>query len=76
MASQILADLVQQVNDTRGVLQSARVFVEGVDERITAAVEQALANGATAEELAPITDLQAALRQDTEDLSLAVQNQG
>jgi hypothetical protein len=76
MASQILADLVQQVTETRGVLQSTRVFVEGVDERITAAVNQALANGATAEELAPITELQAALRQDTNDLALAVQAQG
>lgn len=56
MSNPVLADLAQAVTDTVGVEQSAVVALNGVAARIQAAVDAALANGATAEELAPVQD--------------------
>jgi len=56
MTNPVLGDLAQAVNDTVGVEQSAVVALNGVAARIDAAVQAALANGATAAELAPVTD--------------------
>jgi alkylhydroperoxidase/carboxymuconolactone decarboxylase family protein YurZ len=54
--TQILDQLAQEVSDTVGVEESAIAALNGVQARIQAAVDAALANGATAEELAPITN--------------------
>jgi hypothetical protein len=57
----VLDELKQEVSDTIGVMESARVFINGESARMDAAVAAALANGATAEQLAPITDEVAAM---------------
>jgi hypothetical protein len=54
--TQVLDQLAQEVSDTIGVEESAIAALNGVQARIQAAVDQALANGATAAELAPITN--------------------
>lgn len=56
-----LSDDVQTVRDTIGVLESGTVFINGLAARQQAAIDQALENGATADELAPLTSLQSEL---------------
>lgn len=69
--------LKQEVTDTVGVEQSAIVVLDGIAARIQSAVDQALANGATAEQLAPVTDEIASLKVAREGLATAVAaNQG
>lgn len=65
----VLQSLSDQVSATRGVLKSADVFVKGVPALVQSAVDQALANGATADELAPLTDLVTALKTDSDQLT-------
>lgn len=72
MANPILAELEATVRNTNGVIDSAIAFVNGVPGLIQAAVEQALANGATAEELAPFTVLEADLEAKATDLANAI----
>lgn len=55
MANATLQEDIEQVRRTNGVLQSALVWIQGNGARIQAAIELALANGATAEELAPLS---------------------
>ncbi len=54
MAAQVLADLTAAVTNIVGVAQSAEAALNGVAARIQAAIDAALANGATAAELAPV----------------------
>jgi hypothetical protein len=72
MASQILADLTTSVGNARGAMQSATILIDGFQAKLDAAVAAAIANGATAEELAPLTELSAALEADSQALSAAV----
>jgi hypothetical protein len=64
--------LAQEVTDTVGVEASAVAALDGVAARIQAAVDAALANGATAEQLAPVTDELANLKAAREALAAAV----
>lgn len=61
--AKVIDDLVAAVAAEDTIVDSAIVFINGVPGLIQAAVTQALANGATAAELAPltavVTDLQA-----------------
>jgi ABC-type branched-subunit amino acid transport system substrate-binding protein len=68
----VLDDLRAQVEATTAVEASAVVLLNGIGGRIQAAVDAALANGATAEQLAPVTDEVTALTNATNDLSAAV----
>ena len=72
MANAVIDQLVQQVHDTEGVLDSAVVYVKSVPGLIDTAVQKALANGATAAELAPLTDLSAELKAKGQALSDAI----
>jgi hypothetical protein len=77
MGNEVLTALAQEVTDTVGVEESAVVALDGVAARIQAAVDAALANGATAEELAPVTDEIANLKATREKLAAAIAaNQG
>jgi C4-type Zn-finger protein len=76
MASPILDQLTAQVTETTGVEQSAITLIEGIQARIDAAVQQALDNGATAEQLQPISDLSTAMETQTQALAAAIQAQG
>lgn len=52
-----IAALIQEVTDADTTLDVATAFVNGVPAMITTEVQKALANGATAEQLQPLTDL-------------------
>ena len=68
----VLSDLAAQVEQTLGVEQSAIVFIMGVANRIEAAVQEALRNGATESELAPIRDQVDAMRESAQALADAI----
>lgn len=68
----VLDDLKAQVEATIAVEASAVALINGIAARITAAVQDAIANGATAEQLAPVTDEVAALKTQTDALAAAV----
>lgn len=72
MANPVLQQLQQQVEQTTQVIASAVTLINGIADRIQAKVAEALANGATAEELAPITDEIAALKASDQALADAV----
>lgn len=70
--SQVLADLIAEVTAAETVEASATALIAGIPARIQAAVDAATANGATAAELAPLTDLVTALKASDAALSTAV----
>ena len=72
MASPILQQLTDQVTATTGVEQSAIVFINGLQARIDAAVAAALENGATAEQLQPVSDLSTAMQAQSDALAAAI----
>lgn len=72
MANPILDPVVADVTDAIGVMQSARVLIGGFQQKLADAVQAALKNGATAEELAPLTALDAALKTEKQALADAV----
>ncbi len=72
MAAQVLADLAASVTNIVGAAQSAEAALNGVAARIQAAVDAALANGATAAELAPVQDEVNALNAEASNLAAAV----
>ena len=69
---QVLDDLKAQVEATIAVEKSAVVLINGIAQRISDAVAAAIANGATAEQLAPVTDEVAALKAQNDELAAAV----
>lgn len=73
MAAPILQPLEDQIAATDTVIDSAVVLINGIQAQIATAVQAAIANGATAAELAPLTDLNAGLKAKTDALAAAVQ---
>jgi len=71
-ASEILADLEAQVAASVQVETSAAALINGIGARIQAAVDAAIANGATAEQLQPVQDEVTALKTSADALSAAV----
>jgi hypothetical protein len=72
MANPIVADLVASVTNARGVMSSATTLINGFQAKLDAAIAAAVANGATAEELAPLTELSAGVKADADALAAAV----
>jgi hypothetical protein len=72
MAKEVLEQLRAQVAKNTEVEGSAAVLISGIAARIKTAVDAAIANGATAEELAPVTDEIAALNASGSALANAV----
>ena len=72
MASPVLDDLKAQIDATVGVIDSAVVLINGIAARVQTAVDAALANGATAAQLAPVTEEIAALKAKSDALAAAV----
>jgi len=72
MASPILSDLETAVTAATTVMASATALINGFAARLEAAIAAALANGATAEELAPVQAEADALKASSADLSAAV----
>ncbi len=73
MSSPILSDLATSVTNATTVMASATTLINGIAARVQAAVDQAIANGATAEELAPVQAEADALKASATDLSTAVE---
>lgn len=69
MPAQVLADLTREVEEMTTFAESAAALINGFKERTQAAVDKALQNGATAAELAPVTELVKSL--DTQGTKLA-----
>jgi len=72
MPNPILADLAAAVEKARGAENSATALINGIAAKIQAAVAAAIENGATAAELAPITDEINALNAASDALAAAV----
>lgn len=72
MASQIVQQLIDQVTKATTVEKSAEALINGIKQRIDDAVAAAIANGATAEELQPVSDLSNALDAESDALQAAV----
>lgn len=75
MASELdtgLAALTAQVQANTDVVQSAVTLVQGFAAQIEAAVQAALAAGASPEELKAVTDAVAAIKADDDALAAAV----
>lgn len=67
-----IADLTAQVATTDSVMGSAAVLIDGFQARLDAGIQAALAGGATAEELAPLSTLSADLKTSTDALAASV----
>lgn len=67
-----IAALTTEVTNAKTVMQSAEVLISGFKAAQDAAVAAALANGATAEQLQPLTDLGAAMDAESTALAAAV----
>lgn len=70
--NQTLEALRLQVEATEAVEASAVALIEGINTRIQAAVDKAIAGGATAEQLAPVQAEVDALKAQTDALSAAI----
>jgi hypothetical protein len=71
-APQSIADLTSQVATTVSVEGSAAVLINGFQARLDAGIEAALAGGATAAELAPLSTLSTDLKTSTDALAASV----
>lgn len=69
----ILQQLADAVTASTTVMASAVTLINGFSARLDAAVQAALAGGATADQLAPITDEVAAMKSSADALAAAIQ---
>lgn len=72
MANPALDSIIAQVQATDEVLASVTLYVKSVPGLIDAAVAKALANGATAAELQPLTQLSIDLKAKSDEAAAAV----
>lgn len=71
-AKEQVTALIAQITKATTVEKSAQVLVETLPKRIADAVAAAVANGATAEELQPVSDLGTELANASDALNTAV----
>ncbi len=71
-ADQLLADLEAQVKANTDITASAVTLLNGISARIQAAVDAAIAGGATADQLKPVQDEVNALKASDDALAAAV----
>jgi hypothetical protein len=71
--NQVLTDLQAAVERSTTVTESAVTLIGGIAGRIQAAVDKAIANGATAEQLQPVSAEVDALNAASDALAAAVQ---
>ena len=67
-----LDPIIADMTNATTVMDSAIVFVNGVPKAIQAAVDAAIANGATAAQLQPVADLGTALQAKSDALVAAL----
>ncbi len=68
-----LSGITNAVTKATTVETSAQALIEGFAARLQSAVDAAVANGATAEQLAPVSELSVALDTESDALAAAVQ---
>mgnify|MGYP000066442300 CR=1 FL=1 len=68
----LIEELKAQIAATTGVVESATTLITGIPGLISAAVAQAIGNGATAEQLAPLDALGDQLKTAADALAAAV----
>ena len=68
----VIDTTIAEMTNATTVEDSAITFINGVPQMIQDAVTKALANGATQEQLAPLTDLGAALQAKSDALQAAL----
>lgn len=73
MANPILDPLAEDVTNATTVMASAETLVNGIGGIVADAIQHALDNGATAEQLARFNDLDAALKTQSASLAAAVE---
>jgi hypothetical protein len=67
-----LQPLIDEITAIKGEDDSAIAFVNGLAARIQAAVDAALANGATGAQLQPVIDIAAAAKTESDALAAAI----
>lgn len=72
MPNPVIDQTITQIQQTEGVIDSAVALINSIGTMITNAVNAALANGATAEELAPVSAVVTDLKAKTDALAAAV----
>jgi len=72
MPAQVLTDLQNATAKAKGAMESATVLINGIAARVQAAVDKAIAGGASAADLAPVQQLVIDLNTDASALSDAV----
>lgn len=72
MANPTLDALAAQVKANTDAEASAVIVINGIAARIQAAVDAAIAGGATAEDLKPVTDEIASMKASSDALSAAI----
>jgi hypothetical protein len=72
MPNQALTDLTNEITNATSVEASATALINGIAAQIQAAVQAAIANGATAAELQPVADLGTQLQQQSDALQAAI----
>lgn len=65
-------DLVTEVSEEVTIMAKAKTLIDGFADRLKAAVDASLANGATAEQLVPLTKLKSDLDSSGNDLAASV----
>ena len=73
MANPVLADLQAAVSRDTDVVNSAVTLINGIAARIQAAIDKAIANGASEAELQPVIAEVATLNANSDALAAAVQ---
>jgi len=71
-AEQQLADLTTVINNAETVIDGATAFANGVPALIASAAAAAIANGATEEEIAPVSQLGVSLQAKADALAAAL----
>lgn len=72
MANPVVDAAVAQITASDNVIDSAVILINGISSMIANAVTAALANGATAAELQPVSDLTTVLKTKSDALAAAV----
>ncbi len=72
--TQAIADLTAAVNDESTVVESAITAFSGIEQKLADAIAKASNAGATDEQLASLSDLQAAIGSEKQKLADAVAN--
>ena len=67
-----LDPVVTEITNVKGVLESATAYVNSVPQLLQDALDEALANGATAEQIAPVQALADAMQASSDALVAAM----